>query len=143
VDARLASGDSFAADGVVVDPQVQYECTGPDDPVCPTYTLELAPSGATGELTISVTTDLPAEDYDLYLFDSAGNEVGLVANPGTAIESITIAGLTPGVYRLVVQPFLVGPDSPFHVEASLARHARAKTGEDQELGPGSLAPRGT
>jgi hypothetical protein len=81
--------------------------------------LRLKPSGATGALTISVTTDIPVEDYDLFLYDSAGKQVGAAGSPGTFIEEAVVEDLAPGVYRLVVQPFLVGPESPFHVEATL------------------------
>lgn len=122
VDATLATGETFEADGVIEDEQIEYTCTGPEDPICPTYALQLNPSGATGTLTIFVTTtDNPIlEDYDLALYDSAGKKVGGVGNPGTLIEETAVEDLEAGVYRLVVNPYLVSAGSTFHVEASLS-----------------------
>ena len=120
-DATLSSGETFEADGVIEEAQFEYECSGPNDPVCPTYALQLNPSGATGDLTMWISTDIPAEDYDLFLYDSSGREVAVSGLPGTPplLEGTVAEGLAPGVYRLVVQPYLVLPESPFHVEASL------------------------
>jgi hypothetical protein len=120
VDAVLEPGDVFSADGAIDEAQVERTCTGPGDAACPVYVLDLRPSGATGTLSISVTTDIPVEDYDLYLYDADGREVGGVGNPGTLVESADVAGLAPGLYWLVVQPYTVTAGSAFHVEAALA-----------------------
>jgi hypothetical protein len=119
-DATLTDGQTFSADGTSPADNVDHTCTGPNDPLCVTYVLDLRPADGTGTLAIEVTTDIPAEDYDLALYDQAGTQVGSVGNPGTVIESAEVPDLAAGTYYLVVQPYVATGGSAFTVTASLS-----------------------
>ncbi len=116
-DFTFGKGGGFTADGESPADNVEHECTGPNDPLCVTYVLELTEGGT---LSLEVTTPVPLEDYDLYLYDLAGTERGLVANPGTVIESGEVSGLLAGTYYLAVQPYIAHAGSTFTVSASLS-----------------------
>ena len=116
-DASLPNDGTFTAQGVSPAENIEYTCTGPNDPLCVTYVLDLTRAGT---LAISVTTDIPVEDYDLVVYNWNNENVGGVGNPGTLIESAEIADLPAGTYYLVVVPYLATEGSPFTVTASLS-----------------------
>jgi hypothetical protein len=122
-------GDTVSWSGASEDPQVNYKCTGPDDPACDTFRLTLAHTGPF-DLTIEITTTVPAEDWDLKVYAPNGDPVALdgintavaeVPNPGlaTVLETATIREVQPGTYTIVAQPYLVGPGSTYSASATL------------------------
>lgn len=104
--ATPSSGTIGPPDGTSVSwtgPQHAASTTGPSDPECNTPgTDALNPGGfcddfsltvnvpqRTGSFDVQVTGLPPAEDYDLYVFDRNGNEVGSSGNPG-GVELATV-----------------------------------------------------
>lgn len=119
--ATLASGGSEDFDGTAPADTTAYECTGPFDPSCRTYAIEVT---APGELSASIEADVPADDFDLYIYDANGSEVGggggLPGTPPAGLESAA-APVTPGHYFVVVQPYIAFKDlSSFHLTVSLS-----------------------
>lgn len=118
-DATLVDGQTFAADGTTPRDSVFEECEGPGDPRCATYVLDLRPASGSGTLALEVATDIPAEDYDVELYNAAGHRIELVANPGTVMEVGEVSDLAAGTYYLVVVPYVAAEGSRFRVTASL------------------------
>ncbi len=91
--------------GVVADPSV---CT---DATCDTHTVTLnVPAGYwdthTGSVTIDITWALASDDFDLYVQDSTGRQVGSSAAGGTTSESVDLGMLEPGDYTVQVVPYM-------------------------------------
>ncbi|MGH9084089.1 MAG: hypothetical protein ACRDYW_01430, partial [Acidimicrobiales bacterium] len=102
--ATLASGESATFDGAAPADTTAYECTGPFDPSCVTYEITVSDAG---DLLASVEAGIPIDDFDLAIYDSAGQQVASGGNPLTppgGLESVT-ATVTPGRYYVVVQPY--------------------------------------
>jgi len=117
-EASLADGGSASFEGAPAELQVNHACSGPGDPLCFTYAIDVSP--ADGEGTLAAVVDaLPAADYDLYVYDAALKEVGAgLGTPLTVLEETEVE-VKPGRYYVVVQPFTAGPDTPFTLEVSL------------------------
>jgi serine protease AprX len=121
-DARLRSGQTFEDEGTPPGSTFMYSCSGPNDPQCVTYLLELSPSGGGGELELTLTSDVigtTAEDFDAFVYDLDGNELGGTGNPQTVGESAVVSIPSSGLYYLVVQPYTATPESPYTITATL------------------------
>lgn len=108
----LSSGKTYADGGRPPQTTVDHSCTGPEDPACLTYLLRISEPGAL-ELTLRART--PAEDFDVVVYDGAGEELAVFGLPGTppgGLEGGTV-DVERGAYFVVVQPYLaVGADGP-------------------------------
>ena len=81
-------------------------------------------STSTGNGTLDVLLSSDAlgtviDDFDVTLYDAAGNEVATSGNPQTVLEGFS-AAVTTGLYYLVVQPYTATTASPFTVTATLS-----------------------
>jgi uncharacterized repeat protein (TIGR01451 family) len=99
------------------------DCTAPaalpDRPFpgyCDDFTLTVGVASSywnshAGDVTIDVTGGVPAEDYDLYVYDATGAEVGSSALPAS-LESVTLACPTTeaGPYHVRVVYFQAADD---------------------------------
>ena len=116
----LANGGSHTFEGTPAKNYVEYTCTGVMDEECFVYAVDVA----AGTLSIELYA-FEAADYDLYVYDSQGNEVTLGdALPthnfvGTILEGGTVAAQQPARYYVVVQPFLTTPNFPFELVLTL------------------------
>ncbi len=61
----------------------------------------------TGDVKVSIKWADSANDFDMYVYDSAGNEVKHSAQGGTDSESVNLGELAPGSYSVQVVPYLV------------------------------------
>ena len=91
--------------GVVADPSV---CT---DATCDTHTVTLnVPAGYwdshTGSVKIDISWALASDDFDLYVQDASGHQIGSSAAGGTTSESVDLGMLEPGDYTVQVVPYL-------------------------------------
>jgi hypothetical protein len=79
-----------------------------------------APVGC-GTLAATLTTIPSGCDYDLYVYDSAQNEVGYSANGGNIDEEALIDRPAAGTYYLVVEPYDGGSSQtdPYHIGFSV------------------------
>jgi hypothetical protein len=103
VAADPASGSVGAADPSVswTGPDVSAETSGPEaceeqsgalfPPFCDDFSLSVTDPG---ELTVFVTGTVPANDFDLYVYDNTGTLVGSSALPAS-LEATSIACATP------------------------------------------------
>jgi uncharacterized repeat protein (TIGR01451 family) len=83
----------------------------PFDAFCDDFTLTVGVASAywsshVGAVTIDLTVGVPAEDFDLYVYDASGAEVGRSAQPAS-LESLTLACPTSeaGPYKVRVVYF--------------------------------------
>ena len=119
-DANLGDDDTFEASGSPPGDTIEHTCSGPEDPACIPYVLVLDPSTGSGELEVAISAGNPVlDDFDLVLYDAAGNEVGVIGNPATLIESGTFPVASAGTYTLVVQPYFATTASTYTVSATL------------------------
>lgn len=117
--ATLAKGDDAVFDGAAPADTTAYECTGPFDPSCVTYQIDVT---AAGELLAAVEAGLPVDDFDVAIYGADGTKVGSGGLPGTppaGLESVS-AAVTAGRYYVVVQPYMATKDlSTFTLTVSL------------------------
>lgn len=108
----LSVGDSYADGGVAPQTNIDHSCTGPKDAACLAYLLRIEEAGS---LTVSIEGRTPLEDFDLVVYDGAGEELAVFGNPGTppgGLEGGTL-DVERGAYFVVVQPYLAeGADGP-------------------------------
>ncbi len=71
---------------------------------------------AAGTVTFAVSGMLPGDDWDVYVYDASGNQVGVGEEPGD--ESLTLT-LAAGMYEVVVSPWLA-PSGGYTATASWA-----------------------
>ncbi len=91
--------------GVVPDPSA---CT---DATCDTHTVSLnVPADYwdthSGSVSVGISWDLSSDDFDLYVLDASGHQVGSSAAGGTTSESVDLGALAPGDYIVQVVPYL-------------------------------------
>lgn len=86
--------DLFGCDGF-------YE----DERECEKRHVEIIPSSAGGYLSVDVSADNPADDFDLYIYGPDGQEVGRSATPG-GIEAARVPIPERGVYTIEVIAYL-------------------------------------
>ncbi|HEX8080704.1 MAG TPA: T9SS type A sorting domain-containing protein, partial [Jatrophihabitans sp.] len=83
------------------------ECT---DLTCDTYTLNFAApadywSSHDGSVSVGIEWGLPSDDFDLYVYDSAGTKIKDSAAAFTNSESVDLGQLPPGAYTVKVVPY--------------------------------------
>jgi len=86
-------------------------------PGCDRFDLTVVPLADPELIEISITPSSPGDDYDLFIFDSAGNQLDTSANGG-GNESVTLSDPPAGTYRVVVQAFLVAPGGSYRGQAT-------------------------
>ena len=121
-DVTLGDGSSWAAEGLSPADTFMYECTGPNDPTCITYVLDLRPSTGTATLDVTLESDAygtALDDFDVILYELDGTEVAVSGNPQTVLESFS-ADVEARLYYLVVQPYTATTESPYKVTATLS-----------------------
>ena len=118
-DAVLASGGAYEATVQSPASNLEHSCSGPGDELCVTKVLDLRPSGDTGTLSLELVADVPLEDWDVYVYDLHRRQVASIGNPATVIESGEVQ-LEPGVYYVVIQPYIAAEGSSVTLHASLA-----------------------
>ncbi len=91
----------------------------PVDAGCDRFALTVVPP-ATGSYVVAISTEPAADgdDYDLFVFDAAGNEVGSSASSGGR-ERVSLIDPAAGTYTVEVQAFLVAPGSTYQGAAAL------------------------
>lgn len=105
------TGESYPA-GTSVDPAL---CGAPANTTCDHITLDVHvdPSywdNKDGGLSVGISWPSSDNDFDLRVFDAAGNEVGESAAGGTDSEQVFIPEAS-GTYEIVVNPWLVTASS--------------------------------
>jgi hypothetical protein len=92
-------------------------------PGCDVFSLTVAPP-STGHYTVEISTSTAssADDYDLYVYDSAGTLIDSSASSGGQ-EGVTLSDPPAGTYRVVAQVFLVVPGSTYQGKAVLRQVA--------------------
>ena len=116
----LASGQTHTFEGTPEKTFVEYTCSGVMDEQCFVYAVDVT----AGTLGIELYA-FEGSDYDLYVYDSQGNEVELGETlpthnfVGTVLEGGTVAADAPGRYFVVVQPYLTTPNFPFELALTL------------------------
>jgi subtilisin family serine protease len=119
-EVTLASGQTHTFEGTPEKNFVEKECAGVMDEECFVYAVDVS----AGTLAIELYA-FEGADYDLFVYDSAGNEVELGDTlpthnfVGTVFEGGTVAAAAPGRYFVVVQPFLTTPNFPFELVVTL------------------------
>lgn len=118
-DAVLTDGGD-AYETTVTSPasNLEHSCTGPNDPLCVTKVVDLRPAGEVGTLSLELSAEVPLEDWDVYVYDVYGRQLGSVGNPATVIESGQVE-LPAGVYYIVLQPYIAVEGSVVTLTASL------------------------
>src|SRR4051812_6571370 len=88
-------------------------------PGCDTYSLNVVPP-ATGSYSVTITTtpSAPDDDYDLYVYDANGNEVGSSASASGA-EKVVLDSPRGGIYKVQVIAYLVNPGDGYTGNATL------------------------
>src|SRR5215218_2873950 len=92
--------------------------SGPAVPGCNRFALTVAPPAGSYVVEISTAPAGPGDDYDLFVYDAAGNLVDSSATGG-GTEKVALSGLPAGTYQVVVQAFLVGVNSTYRGTATL------------------------
>lgn len=116
----LSPGQEHTFEGTPAKTFVEHSCGGAMDEECFVYAVDVT----AGTLSLDLYA-FEAADYDLYVFDSQGNELELEGTlpthnfVGTVGEGGTLA-VTTGRYFVVVQPFLTTPNFPFELVLKLA-----------------------
>jgi hypothetical protein len=96
-------GQFFAA-GAISDPTLCPPAAGdPLNVVCDHFSLTVT---AAGNVTVTITWPSADDDFDLFVFDAANNEVANSQNIGTTSEEVTFAA-TAQTYEVRVIPFFV------------------------------------
>lgn len=87
----------------------------PDNKVCDRFDLTVStPDGywddnPEGGVPISIEWQKPAEDFDMYIYDSAGKQVA--SSAGTADPEATVIPRADGTYHVIVVPYDVTDNS--------------------------------
>ena len=89
------------------------ECTGPL--ACEHFKLKIVPTGQ----AVKIVLDVPANmDFDLYVYAPNGIEAGNSGNLPGEDEVVVLKAPKPGVYDVVVQPYLVVPGTAYKATAA-------------------------
>ena len=119
-EVSLTNGQTHTFEGTPAKTYVEHSCGGAMDEDCFVYAVDVA----AGTLAIELYA-FEAADYDLFVYDSAGNEVTLGDTlpthnfVGTLLEGGTVEAAAPGRYFVVVQPYLTTPNFPFELVLTL------------------------
>lgn len=91
--------------------------TGLPIPGCDRFDLTVVPLAGSDLVEIAITPSNPGDDYDLYIYDSAGNLLDSSANGG-GNEQVTLSDPGAGPYRVIVQAYLVLPGATYRATAT-------------------------
>ncbi|HEX3129689.1 MAG TPA: PKD domain-containing protein [Thermoanaerobaculia bacterium] len=91
-------------------------CTGPEDPACDHFALEIVPPPGPGGFTVRITLT-PLDDWDLSVYDPAGSGEGTSGNPPGIAEIVVLSNPVAGVHTVSGAPFAVG--APYSATAVL------------------------
>ena len=91
--------------------------TGLPVPGCDRFDLTVRAADGPDLVEISITPANAGDDYDLYIYDTAGNQLDSSATSG-GNEQVTLSDPPAGTYRVVVQAFLVLPGSTYRGKAT-------------------------
>lgn len=111
------------SDAVVADPQV---CP---PGACDETLVTVAPAGEWDRLVVAVDYRETVNGFDvaydlsLHVYDPDGTRVGTSASPFTG-QVVTVDGVRPGTYRMVVAADLVVGELPYRASAALSRAPR-------------------
>lgn len=86
-------------------------------PGCDRFDLTVVPLADPELIEISITPANPGDDYDLFIYDAAGNQLDSSATSG-GNEQVTLSDPPAGTYRVVVQAWLVLPGSTYRGQAT-------------------------
>ena len=90
------------------------ECTGPL--ACEHFALKIVPVAGQN---VKVLLDVPANmDFDLYVYAPNGILAGESGNLPGEDEAVLLKAPKPGVYDVVVQPYLVVPGTAYKATAA-------------------------
>jgi hypothetical protein len=96
------SGPSFAA------PTASANCGGPDNPSCDNFKLTIVPPASSFAVEIKLQP-FAAGDWDLQVYDPAGNLVGSSGNAPSQLEQVTLTNPAAGTYTVSAAPFAPNP----------------------------------
>ncbi len=134
------SSVSWTGGPYVVPTALPDECPPATDPLnVPSY-WDMNHGGADIQITWSSADD----DYDLYIYDNAGNLVGQSASGGTTSERFLVqnANSVQSPYEVRVVPFLVAA-STYNGSATFVSQAGAGTGPPHSTGGLNFSPPAT
>src|SRR5215218_3571884 len=97
-------------------------CSGPEDPACDHFALEIVPPPGPGGFTVRITLT-PIDDWDLSVYDPSGSGEGTSGNPPGIAEVIVLNNPVAGVHTVSGAPFAVG--APYSATAVLEAGAAA------------------
>lgn len=89
-------------------------CSGPEDPACDHFALEIVPPP--GGFTVRITLT-PIDDWDLSVYDPADSGEGTSGNPAAIAEVVVLNNPVAGVHTVSGAPFAVG--APYSATAVL------------------------
>ena len=110
-DGTLAAGDSFSWTAgpfsqVNAADENDSACTGPTDTKCdPTRLAVTVPAGG-ADLKVTITAEIEADDYDVFLYGPDGAELDKSQNQFTIGEVVEFRAITSGTYTVMVNPYL-------------------------------------
>jgi hypothetical protein len=113
-----SSGASWQGGAFVLSNPATCLSSGPAVPGCDRFDLTVVPPAGHYVVEISTATASAGDDYDLYVYDSAGNLVDSSASSGGQ-EAVTLSDPPAATYRVIVQAFLVAPGSTYRGQATL------------------------
>lgn len=81
-------------------------CNGPNDPACDNFKLTINAPEEASVWTVTVTvTPLALDDWDLEVYDPAGNLVGDSGNNPGQVEVVVLISPATGLYTVAAAPF--------------------------------------
>src|SRR5919199_6015720 len=88
-------------------------------PGCDTYQLTVAPP-TTGDYTVAISTtpSSPDDDYDLYVYDANGTEVGS-STSASGSEKVVLDSPHGGTYSVQVVAYMISPGDTYTGNATL------------------------
>ena len=93
-------------------------------PTCDTHALTIAPTGGSYTVDVKLTPFLPTDDYDLYVYDPNGVQVGSGGAPPGFVERVTLDSPAAGTYTVKVKAWFVAPASTYTVTATMSGGSR-------------------
>lgn len=90
----------------------------PGDPSCDQFALTILPAAGSYVVDISIAASAEGDDYDLFVFDAAGNQVASSASSGGQ-ERVTLSNPAAGTYDVRVLAWLVAPGGTYNGTAAM------------------------
>jgi hypothetical protein len=115
---NASSGASWQGGPFVISNPATCSASSVAVPGCDAFSLTVVPPTGHYVVDISTATASGGDDYDLYVYDSAGNLVDSSATSGGQ-EGVTLSDPPAGTYQVVVQVYLVTPGSTYSGKAAL------------------------